>query len=97
MNKATLRAAVIEAIRESGHWMGGAVVVQDGDDYRAYPGAYMSDISFTGSRDVMCEISDPTEVGGPDATAEDAETLAEMVMRGYRPWYADREPPELPY
>jgi hypothetical protein len=53
MRDTTLRTAVAEAIRESQHWMGGAVVVRDGDAYYAYPGAYMSDISYTGSRNII--------------------------------------------
>lgn len=76
----TLRDAVIEAIRESDHWMGGAVVVRDGENFEAYPGAYMNDISYTGSRDVVWDASNPCDVGGPDATVEDAEVLADMVL-----------------
>ena len=82
MHDVTLRGAVAEAIRESAHWLGGAVVMRDGESYYAYPGAYMNDISYTGSRDVVWRVSDPTEVGGPDATADDAAALADLVVVG---------------
>ena len=75
----TLREAVVEAIRESEHWLGGARVVLDGDAYLALPGAYLNDISYTGDGEVIWSVTDPCDVGGPDATAEDAEALADMV------------------
>jgi hypothetical protein len=82
----TFREAVVEAIRECRHWMGGAVVVGEmnpstgEDEYRAIPGAYLNDISYTGARTVFWRVTDPIEVGGPDATVADAETLADLVV-----------------
>lgn len=64
MRDTTLRTALAEAIRESQHWMGGSVVVQDGGAYYAYPGAYMGDVSYTGSRNVVARFTEPCTING---------------------------------
>lgn len=34
-------------------WMGGAVIVREHDGYEAIPGLVLTDISYTGSRDIV--------------------------------------------
>lgn len=50
--------ATIEAVEMADQWMGGAVVVIDENgDYDAIPAAYLTDASYTGSRDVVVDLS----------------------------------------
>jgi len=45
-------------------WLGGAVVVEDGAGYEAIPGAYLSNGSYTGSRDVLYRATNLADVTG---------------------------------
>lgn len=60
--------AVLTAIRNSSNWMGGAVVIRDNETgtYDAIPGAYLSDISYTGSRNVVFTVQNAHDVLGDD-------------------------------
>lgn len=54
--------AIAEAFSNHAKWTGGALVVKyKNGDHQAIPGAYLSDISYTGSKEVVYsrrEISD---------------------------------------
>lgn len=63
----TKTEAILDAIRKSDRWMGGAVVVKNETGYEAYPGGYMNDISFSGSRDVVFTVTNADDVVGSDA------------------------------
>jgi hypothetical protein len=71
--------ATTTAVEKSNYWMNGAVVVVDENgDYDAIPGAYLNDISYTGSRDVVVDLSnglDDTGYSLDDATAEEIAKL----------------------
>ncbi len=76
----TKRNATIEAIENSENWMGGAVVVKDENgDYDAIPQAYLSDISYEGSTDVVVDLSNGLETATgyslDDGTAEEVADL----------------------
>ena len=78
-----LRQAVIEALQHCGRWTGGAVVVTDGQGrYDAIPGAYLSDISYTGPRDVVWRVTYLPDVAGDmlPTTEADFEALADVVL-----------------
>lgn len=77
MNK---RKAVIEAIENADKWANGAVVVKSGRrDYDAIPGAYLNDISYTGSRNVVLDLQGglypSTGYSLDDATAKEIADL----------------------
>ncbi|MBC7234242.1 MAG: hypothetical protein H5T69_00250 [Chloroflexi bacterium] len=79
----TLRQAVIEALEHCEKWTGGAVVVADGEGrYEAVPGAYLSDISYTGPREVVWRVAYLSDVAGNELPTTDAGTeyLADMVI-----------------
>ena len=84
----TLRQAVIEAIRESEHWAGGAVVLRMEDDrYVAYAGACVSEaLRYHPNAIKVWQVTSPTDVGGPGATVEDAGALADQVLPDIRAW-----------
>lgn len=63
----TLTDAVREAVRYHRQWLGGAVIVRDGDDYDAVPGAYLTDISYIGPREVVADVIDLCDWAGPEA------------------------------
>ena len=71
--------AVLEAIRKSSGWMNGAVVVETADDYAAYPGAYMNDASFGGSRRIVLAVADASDVLGDDPTGYSDELLLDYI------------------
>lgn len=74
--------AVLEAIRKSSGWVNGAVVVETADDeYEAYPGAYMNDVSFGGSRQVVLAVVDPSEVLGE--APEELELYSDEFLLDY--------------
>jgi hypothetical protein len=55
-------------------WVGGAAIVDDGDgEYDAIPCAYLNDISYTGSRDVVAQYDSKYDiiVGTPDDVDSD--------------------------
>lgn len=69
-----MMAAIREAVEQHRHWLGGAVVVVDDDgDYEAIPGAYLDDISYTGSSEVVTRIErgDTWGEDDPDNLTED--------------------------
>lgn len=73
---ATLNAAIREAVENHRRWMDGAVVVVDDDgDYEAIPGAYLNDISYTGSSEVVTRIE-----RGDTWGENDPDNLSEMDM-----------------
>lgn len=80
---ATLNAAVREAAKRHRRWMNGAVVVTDGHgDYEAIPGAYLSDISYTGMREVVTRIERGDTWGEDDPnnlTDADLDNIVAMV------------------
>lgn len=57
----TLREAVAEAVAH-GEWMGGAMVVVGREGYMAIPGAYLTDISYSGPREVIAEIAPDQDI-----------------------------------
>ena len=52
----TLREAVREAVEKAPEWADGAVVVVSEDGYMAIPAAYLSDISYAGSHEVIAKV-----------------------------------------
>ena len=75
----TKNNAVLEAIRKSSDWMGGAVVVKTEDGYEAYPGAHMNDISFSGSRDVVFTVANASDILGDDPEKYSDEELLDYI------------------
>ena len=65
-------------------WMGGAVIVREDDGYfEAIPGAHLTDISYTGSRDVVTRwdsINDIVVEG--DVTDYQKSEVVEWMMNG---------------
>jgi hypothetical protein len=84
----TLRQAVIKAIQESEHWAGGAVVLRMEDDgYVAYAGACVPEVLRHHPDAIkVWQVTSPTNVGGPGATVEDAEELADRVLPDIKAW-----------
>lgn len=76
------RDAVIEAIENADKWMGGAVVViDDSGEYTAIPQAYLNDGSYTGSRDVVVDLSNGLESAtGYSLDGATAEEIAEFLI-----------------
>jgi hypothetical protein len=74
--------AVIEAIENADVWMGGAVVVEDDDgEFTAYPAAYMTDGSYTGSRNVAVDLSNGLEQStGYSLTEGTPAQIAELLI-----------------
>jgi len=58
------RAAIREALQNCDKWIGGAVIVKSGDTYTAWPGANMTDISFTVDGEVVYQIDHLADVTG---------------------------------
>lgn len=52
-----------KALKNCETWAGGAVVVKEIDGYAAIPGAYLNDISYTGSREVVYKIASSSDFG----------------------------------
>jgi len=73
-----LIVAVFEALRHADHWRGGAVVVRDGDDYTAIPGARLNSRNYTGSRDVVWRV--------PDALGFFPDDLTDNMLMCYIEW-----------
>ena len=74
--------AYIDAITSADHFMGGAVVVKYEDDtYEAIPGAYLTDISYQGSREIVLDLRqgmfNSTGYDHNDGTAEE---IARMLI-----------------
>lgn len=78
---ATKLNATIKAVENADHWMGGAVVVVEEDgSYEAIPGAYLTDISYTGSREIVVNISNGLDDTGYNVDGATAEDIAEMLL-----------------
>jgi len=80
--------ATIEAVEKADCWVGGAVVVaEDNGEYNAIPGAYLTDCSYTGSRDVVIDLSyglsGSTGYGDCDLSdPEQVRQVAELLING---------------
>jgi hypothetical protein len=75
-------------------WLGGAVVVADGEGYEAIPAAYLSDVSYTGSCEVLYKATSLGDVTG-DARGwlelgedEQAWAVAQVMAGGEGAHYA---------
>lgn len=78
---ATKLQATIEAVEKADRWMNGAVVVVDENgDHDAVPGAYLNDISYTGSRDVVVSLENGLDDTGYDLNYATAEEIAELLI-----------------
>ena len=79
---ATLQAAVRESLVNCRHWLGGAVVVTDGSTYDAIPGAYLTDVSYLGPRDVVTRIENLAVFGdgGDVVTDDDVSAIVDMII-----------------
>lgn len=74
-----LEDAVRVAIREHKRWHG-AVIVCDGSRYDVIPSAYLTDITYTGPREVVAAIYNLTDWAGPEAyEADEDEQVAFML------------------
>ncbi len=81
----TKRDAIITAIKNCERWMNGAVIVEDEEHgFDAIPGAYLTDISYGGSTNVVFRIDNLGDFGNVDIDdIENPETLdfiVDMVM-----------------
>lgn len=78
---ATKLQATIEAVEKADRWMNGAVVVVDENgDYDAIPGAYLTDCSYTGSRDVVVSLENGLDDTGYSLDDGTAEQIAELLI-----------------
>jgi len=79
----TKREATIEAIENSENWMNGAVVVKDeNSDYNAIPEAYLSDISYEGSKNVVIDLANGLEAAtGYSLDDGTAEEIADLLVQ----------------
>jgi len=59
-----LHDAVFEGLRNADTWLGGAVIVKNGEGYDAIPGAYLTDASYTGSCEAVYEIENSRDCLG---------------------------------
>jgi hypothetical protein len=59
-----IKSALREGLKNCQTWSGGSVIVMDQDhDFDAIPGAYLDDISYSGSREVIYEIGQLDDYG----------------------------------
>ena len=56
--------AILQAVKKSDETKSAWVVVEDSGSWDAIPQAYLSDISYTGPREIVFTVSDPSEVFG---------------------------------
>ena len=74
-----------KALKNCETWTGGAVVVKDADGYAAIPGAYLNDISYTESREVVYKIASLHDFGD-DVNVESQDDIDfivnEMIIPG---------------
>ncbi len=76
---ATLEDAIREAVRKHKK-QHGPVVVRDGSRYDVIPSAYLTDITYTGPREVVAAIYNLTDWAGPEAyEADENEQVAFML------------------
>lgn len=81
----TLKNALDKALKNCETWTGGAVIVKDADGYAAIPGAYLNDISYTESREVVYKIASLHDFGD-DVNVESQDDIDfivnEMIIPG---------------
>ena len=81
----TLKNALEKALKNCETWTGGAVVVMEADGYAAIPGAYLNDISYTESREVVYKIASLHDFGD-DVNVESQDDIDfivnEMIIPG---------------
>jgi hypothetical protein len=77
------KLAYFRALRNAEKWAGGSVVIKTQTGYDAIPGAYLNDINYTGSRDVIETIDYSGDIigGGFDADDLDDEMLNLVIDR----------------
>lgn len=81
---ATKNQAVLEAVRKASNWMNGSVVVKNDDgSYEAFPGAYMNDISFSGSRNVVFTVTNAADILGDDPEQYSDEQLLDVINENF--------------
>lgn len=79
---ATKNEAVLEAIRNADNWMGHAVVVKaDDGSYEAHPGTNMTDITFSGSKNVVFTVEHAIDVVGDDQAQYSDEDLLAYIEK----------------
>lgn len=82
-NIESIKKALEEGIRNCDKWIGGAVIVKDGEEYDAIPSAYLRDISYIGSREVVFEITTKEDFGDDVNTESQSEIdfiINEMIL-----------------
>ncbi len=82
------KSAYLKALRNAENWMGGAVIVRIKEGFDAIPGAYLSDRSYTGSREVEDTIAFSGDfLGGgyqaSDLTDEQLATAIEALLPSF--------------
>lgn len=75
--------ATVKAVENANEWGGGAVVLDLGGDFEAYPGAYLHDISFTQEyEEIIVDLSDGLETStGYSLKDASAEKIAELLLQ----------------
>lgn len=74
-----IESAIREGLKNCQTWSGGAVIVMDQDhDFTAIPGAYLDDISYSGSRHVVYEIGQLDDYG--DQVDIDSEVDLDFII-----------------
>ena len=80
----TKKDAVLTALKNCEQWLGGAAIVETEDhDFDAIPGAYLTDISYTGCTNVIFHINSLADLGYVDIDINEPATLdyiVEMVL-----------------
>ncbi len=76
----TKKDAVLTALKNCEQWLGGAAIVETEDhDFDAIPGAYLTDISYTGCTNVIFRINDLGDLGYVDIDINEPKTLDYIV------------------
>lgn len=81
--KMEIRKALKKGLLHSQTWINGSVIVMDQDhDFDAVPGAYLDDISYSGSREVIYEIGQLDDYGDQvDINSEeDLDFIIDMIL-----------------
>ena len=76
---ATLEDAIRGAVRKHKK-QHGSVIVRDGDGYDVIPSAYLTDVTYSGPREVVATIDDLTSWAGPEAYDWDEDELVSFVL-----------------
>ena len=80
----SFKDAAIEAIENADVWMNGSVVVlEDDDSYTAIPSAYINDASYTGSREIVLDLTNglmnSTGLSLPDEYGTTSEEIFNLI------------------